>query len=262
MLKDVQHGAGDAPAAQRFDERVFLHDRAAADVDEPGGALHQSQPLPIEKMLRFGGKGAADHDKIAGRQQIVQARRLGLRRQAVQPPLGAEHAHAEALPADSRQPPADFAYADDAQRHRRDLVRRGALQPGGVPRPGVKRLGDGEDIACEHQHRQHAVLGHRLRVAARHVGHHHAPRGSLGDRHQIGAGAVHDHGPQAGRDGDDVVGKLAAGDDALGIAGEAPQGQRVSVRRADDFGAARENVLALRGNGIGQQDAVHRFSPP
>src|SRR5437773_11640247 len=38
--EDVEHGAADAPGAERVHQGRFVHQRAAADVDEPRAGLH------------------------------------------------------------------------------------------------------------------------------------------------------------------------------------------------------------------------------
>jgi hypothetical protein len=55
-------------------------------------------------VVRLARERAGEHDEIARRQQRVQARGLGLGRQTLEPALRAEHAHAEAVARDAREP--------------------------------------------------------------------------------------------------------------------------------------------------------------
>src|SRR5688572_1275603 len=50
VLVDVEHGAGDAPLAQRGDQRRFLDHRAAPHVDQPGGRFHLRDQIVIKKV--------------------------------------------------------------------------------------------------------------------------------------------------------------------------------------------------------------------
>ena len=57
--------------AQRFGQRVEVHDRAAADVDEPRGLLHPAKRIESDRTLRRGCVWRGDHDVITGREQCV-----------------------------------------------------------------------------------------------------------------------------------------------------------------------------------------------
>ena len=100
----------------------------------------------IEQVMSVCGlSGQVTTTKSLVRDQRVERRRLGLRRQAVQAPLVAEHAHAEALARDARHAPADLADADQAERHAGDLVRRRRRARAPCPRSSFSsELSDGE----------------------------------------------------------------------------------------------------------------------
>jgi len=147
----------------------------------------------------------------------------------------------EALPAVFAKPPADFAYADDAQRHPEILCAFRRLAAGG--RSKARReahwwmRGDcpaSVSIAST----QYSATDCALPPA---VGDHHARAVASAICTRSVPVAVHDHG-RSGRGGDDVVGKLAAGNDAFGIAAR-PGGSRVRGRERTISGAARENFL-------------------
>jgi hypothetical protein len=63
--------------------------------------------------------------------------------------------------------------------------------------------------------------------------------------------------PQPGRGLEDVIGKPAAQDDAIGVAREAADSRRIAVGRADQLRAACEQLFASRRDRVGEQDAVH-----
>jgi len=153
---------------------------------------------------------------------------------------------------------ADLADADDAEGHAGDLVRAGAEQTGAVPRAAAQRVGDRKRVARKDQHRHRAVLGDRLRVAAGDIRHHDAARGRLGERHEVGAGAVDRNGAHARRCGEQTFRELASGDDAVGLARQAADGLGSAVRSPDELGVLRQAILAGWRNGIDDKDAVHQ----
>src|SRR5258708_3619789 len=114
VLIDVEHRARDAALAQGFDQRVLLHHGAAADIDQPGAGFHPSEALAVEEVMRLLRERAGDHHEVAGSDERIELRWLRFRRQAIEPPLVAQHAHAEAAMRDGRDPPADGPDAAEA----------------------------------------------------------------------------------------------------------------------------------------------------
>src|SRR2546428_8480076 len=123
VLIHVEHGAGDPPFTQHLYQRAFLDDRPAADVDQPCARPHRAEPLAIEQMLRLRSERAGEDHKVALAHERGELASLGLGREAIEAALIAEHAHAESLARNAREPRADVADADEAKRQFRDLVR-------------------------------------------------------------------------------------------------------------------------------------------
>ena len=71
-VEDVEPRAGDASLAQRLDERVLVDDRAARNVDEEGGRLHQPQPARVEQTARLVRQRAGDDDDVGVREQRLR----------------------------------------------------------------------------------------------------------------------------------------------------------------------------------------------
>jgi hypothetical protein len=109
----------------------------------------------------------------------------------------------------------------------------------GVPGAVAQRLRDREHVARQHQYRHGAVLGDRLCVGPGGVRNHDAAGAGFGERHEVGAGTVDRHGAQPRRRDEQIVGQLAAGDDALSVPRHAQDRAGVAVRRAYDDRAAR-----------------------
>ena len=72
MLEDVEGGAGDRPLGQRGDERLLVHDRAAARVHEHGRRLHPGQRGGVDQMPRLVGQRQVQRDDVGGREQLVE----------------------------------------------------------------------------------------------------------------------------------------------------------------------------------------------
>src|SRR5580765_2874037 len=147
VLVHVEHGAGDALLAQRLDQGGLFDHRAAADVDEPRAVLHASDAIAVEEVVRLGGERAGEDHEVARFHQPAEIRRQGLRRQALEATLVAEHAHAEAAPCDARDARADGAYAHDADGHAGDFVGARAHGARRVPRGLLQRVIDPEDVS-------------------------------------------------------------------------------------------------------------------
>ena len=124
--------------------------------------------------------------KSDSRKQVLEGRRLHARGQAHRGAAGCPSTRiAEPVRAHLREALADVADADDAERLAGDFLRVARERARKVPRVAAQLAVDAAEVAREHQDRHEAVLGHRLRVAAGNVGHHHATfacrrRGSRG----------------------------------------------------------------------------------
>ena len=105
----------------------------------------------------------------------------------------------------------------------------------GIPAFAAQAVVQAVERPAQMHQRRHHIFGHRVGVAARQVGHRDAARSGGGDRDEVEADAVPDHGLQARRMIDDIVGQFGAHDDAVGILGPFAQGFRPRVGRRRSF---------------------------
>ncbi len=174
----VQRRTGNAARRQCFEERPFVHDRAAGCVDEPGSRVHLRETFAVDEpgVLRLCGHMQADEIGVADRRaEIVRHEREmvdGSRCWSVRP--GAtDNTHPVAKRGDARQRAADAATPD----HRKSSC---PADPGPLTKPiaplAMLASADGE-FSCGGRHEKHGVLCHRLIENARRVGAQHAARG-------------------------------------------------------------------------------------
>ena len=157
-VEDVETCAGDASLAQRLDERVLIDDRAARDVDEEGGRLHQPQPARVEQAARLVGQRAGDDDDVGVREQRLEGNVphpvLGHRR-----PLRDENVH---LPRrqQAHDLASDPAVADHAERPAREAhaLRHEAAR---TPIALVERPVALAEAVAAGEHQSHDRGGHR-----------------------------------------------------------------------------------------------------
>jgi hypothetical protein len=79
-------------------------------------------------------------------------------------------------------------------------------------------------------------------------------------RHEVDPGAVDRHGAHARRGVEDVVGQLAARDDAVAVRGERARGLGGAVGRAHDLGLAGEHLFAGGRDRVDDEDPRHSGS--
>ena len=118
LLEHVERRAGDDAVAERIDQIVQIHDRAAADVDEAGRALHLRELRGAEEFFRARRVRGGDDDEVALPQQVIQPVRAPQRhadRRLLRDRVHGEDAHAEGETAACRLA-ADAAQTDHAQR--------------------------------------------------------------------------------------------------------------------------------------------------
>jgi hypothetical protein len=73
LLENVEAGPGDPFIPKRGDQRFLVNDRAARDIDEIGGRLHQCETSRIQQMPRLLVEKARDDDKVRALHQLFKA---------------------------------------------------------------------------------------------------------------------------------------------------------------------------------------------
>src|SRR5262249_2959578 len=117
-FKDIERGASDFSGIERFNQRGFVHNRAARSVHEIGALLHAPESLSAEKMASGGKQWNMQADEIGFEQNAVEADEFGchlrfdFRGDAHR--IVIERAHAEAFGAAGHFA-ADAPEADDAE---------------------------------------------------------------------------------------------------------------------------------------------------
>ena len=76
VLEHVEAGAGDRAALQRFDQRRFVDDRAARDVDQVAVLAERAQHLRVDELARAGAAGRDDDEEIDLGRQRRRARQV------------------------------------------------------------------------------------------------------------------------------------------------------------------------------------------
>ena len=73
LLENVEASPGDPFIPKRGDQRFLVNDRAARDIDEIGGRLHQCETSRIQQMPRLLVEKARDDDKVRALHQLFKA---------------------------------------------------------------------------------------------------------------------------------------------------------------------------------------------
>ena len=73
LLENVEASPGDPFFPKRGDQRFLVNDRAARDIDEIGGRLHQCETSRIQQMPRLLVEQARDDDKVRALHQLFEA---------------------------------------------------------------------------------------------------------------------------------------------------------------------------------------------
>ncbi|MDV7391076.1 hypothetical protein RZS08_06980, partial [Arthrospira platensis SPKY1] len=239
--------------AQRRIQRLFLHNRTAADVDEHAARRQQRQLGRADQAVRVGGVGQADKQRLRARQQVVQRLR-GVNFVGVGVGCGAafaphsQHGHAQ-RPAAARHAPADVAVA---QHERRLAVQQhGGAGPRVAHAPVVaaQRPIVGHNKFCGGQEKRQGQFGHgggvvvqvvdgdvgkfTLHQVARASG---QPRPGDDERVEVGVGGelvargpAADENVEIGRCGN----RLTGGDSHVGIKLRAQIGQGFRIRSVE-----------------------------
>jgi len=205
-LVDVERRTGDLTHFQRLDERLFVHHRAAADVNQECTALHLAQLARVDEMVRLLVVERVQRNEVTLAQQGIHVHilRPNLLRIRLRLQVAVENPHVEAARA-LRQCETDAAEPDDAQRL---VVDVGAHQQRRRP-PFVfaaAHVAVGLDDAPRDRHQQHpGQVGGRVVEYAGGVGDRNAALGRgrdidvvvadgvVGDELQLRI-AVHQHG--------------------------------------------------------------------
>ena len=131
-LEHVEDGARDTAGAERGHQGRLVHDRAAADVDEPGRALHGRQLPPTHQAPGGGGQGQREDGEVGAGERGAEiggaVHGVGLPHRPTRA-ADPEHRHARTR---ARPPPRWRA------RCRRDRPRRGWPRAAGAG-PGASR---------------------------------------------------------------------------------------------------------------------------
>ena len=193
----VEAGA-DVAGIQRREQRRLVDHVTARGVHQDRAGLHRGQEVGVHEVLGLRRRRYVQAHHVGGGEQLrerAEAHHVELG----QPVAGGSAAARAVQAADPHPEPgpplghgeADRAQADDAEGAAEQpvglAVRR--LRPAALPRVGHV-VGD---PAVESQDQAHGELGHRDRVAARHVGDQHPVPGRHLDVDGVGAGAGPDH---------------------------------------------------------------------
>jgi hypothetical protein len=148
-LEHVEAGTGDDAVLQRLDERLFVDDRAARDVDEVAVLAEGSQHLGIDELARARATRRDDDEKIDFGGEPFGVGQEAIGRVALLAPCRVGDAHAEGFGA-AGDGLADAAEADDAQPRAADLARQGHRPLGPAAAAHITiglddAPGDGED---------------------------------------------------------------------------------------------------------------------
>ena len=73
VAEGVEHGAADAPLAQRAEQRPFVDEPAAGDVDEPGAGLHRRERRVVDHALGLGRERRGEDDEVRLGEQLAAA---------------------------------------------------------------------------------------------------------------------------------------------------------------------------------------------
>src|SRR5229473_2009787 len=248
-LIDVEHDAAQAALVERPGERGFVDDLAAGDVDEDAAGFHRGKPLLVEEMRRLRRPLAADHDKVALRQQQVEiggaaepakpGRQWRVRLRLLAPCADDPHAEGAAEPADLEPDPAG---TDDQRGLALDQERPIGAMIEGAGRPvadrAVEALGEMEEAG-------HRIFRHRQRVAGAARGRHRdiaAPE--VAAQQVAGAGRALVKPFQPRRPGAQIERKRPAAEDHVGL-GEQP----VAFLAGPPAGAVRREIAGRRIGG-------------
>ena len=71
-LENVQRRACNSALRESLDQRRFVDDRPARDVDEIGGRFHQAQAVGVQETPRRLVQEAGDNDEIGKLEEIVE----------------------------------------------------------------------------------------------------------------------------------------------------------------------------------------------
>src|SRR4051794_20741998 len=141
---DIDRRAAEPAVAQCFIQRILVDNGAAGDVDQERIGLHQREAARVDQPGGLRPERGAQSDRVAFRQHLVEIGErvdafddgIGLTLRAV----GGEDARPERRRA-LCQLASDAAIADDAERRIAHLaVRRAALDPAGTPRAALAEL--------------------------------------------------------------------------------------------------------------------------
>ena len=78
--EDVESGSGDGVGANGVGEGRFIHEGAAAGVDEDGALLHQDEGVGVDEVFGLRGEGAVEGDDVGGGEEgvSIDTRGVGL----------------------------------------------------------------------------------------------------------------------------------------------------------------------------------------
>src|SRR5277367_6262725 len=74
---NIERSTGDFAGLERFDERSFVHHRAARSIYEVSGRFHLRQSLGVKEMVRTGSERHMQGNKIGLNQNSLEAHKFG-----------------------------------------------------------------------------------------------------------------------------------------------------------------------------------------
>ncbi len=195
--ENVQPRAGDAAGAERLDQRLLLHDRAARGVDQDRAGLHQRELRRRDEALRLRGEPQVHAHHVARAIELVELDELHARiERRVHRPH--DHTHPKRR-RQARELPPDGAVADHAARL--------AVQfhpPSAGPRAEARRGVHLRNAARHREQQGERVLGDGARAHSGRVGDRDAVLCCAGQIDVVGAGAPYREQSQPGAGGEDA----------------------------------------------------------
>src|SRR6185312_9749261 len=76
LFQDIEPGPGDQAVLQNLRQRLLVHDRSTRRIDEISGRLHETEPIRIDDMVRFGRQRNADRQHVGTAEHVLEAHQL------------------------------------------------------------------------------------------------------------------------------------------------------------------------------------------